>query len=214
MLPPGYQIIDARTLRSRKGETPAAAGVYLIRCSDPILLRDLDLAAGPEPRTIYVGRSRSLRQRIAHHMSGATSTSNFRLSLGLMLAHRLGLQAEVADVGSSMWFSDEALLSAFIDEHIDVAFAATDDARRVEARLIQGLQPPLNISQRSGRPSAVRLATARSALRAAHRAAKVGMSPLISGPDWGRPTTDGRQDAQARGCRDQAEANPTSMAPG
>lgn len=172
MPPQTYQTQSPTVIRYRPDVIPQEPGVYIVQCRDAQLLEDLGLAGTSQPHAVYIGRSSKLRQRLSAHFRSAT-TSNLRLSLGLLLADRLGLKAEVADVGSAMWFREERPLTDWIDENLDVSFATTADPGPVEIDLIRTLQPPLNIHLRHGRPSAVRLGLARAALRLAHRQASL-----------------------------------------
>lgn len=148
---------------------PTTAGVYILKCSDPELARDLGLAGSGDPEPVYVGRAQNLRQRIRCHLRGPSAASTFRGSLGLILNPKLSLEPQVADLGSALWFQRETRLSDWIAKHTEVAFTESTTRVQDEIALIHSLQPPLNIEYRSGRPSAVRLARAKAALREAHR---------------------------------------------
>lgn len=149
---------------------PDVPGVYTLTCHDRELSEDL---LGREAATfpLYVGRATSLYRRLRLHLTGPSAASTFRMSLGLMLDPRLKLEPQVADVGGAIWFAQEDVLSEWIANHVTVKYVETPEPAAIEAELIRRIEPPLNIQMRHRKPTAVRLARARAALRSTHRGA-------------------------------------------
>ena len=121
----------------------------------------LSLPAG----LIYAGQAgagmstATLRSRIAgNHLGGTISGSTFRRTLAAVLASASGLSRD----GRSLSGDGEARLSAWMVSHLDVAVVAVADRGRLlllEAEMLLGLDPPLNLQ--GMRPTPVRAAVAR-----------------------------------------------------
>lgn len=168
--------IPTATICNDRDAVPHTRGVYLVSSNDLLLNQDLDIAPTQESTPLYVGRARNLSQRLRYHLRGPTAASTLRVSLGLLLTTRLGLKVEVADIGGRIWFQNESVLSEWMAENVSVSYCEMREPEALEIDLIQRLQPPLNIAYRHKQPSAVRLASARTALRHAHRRALSGNS--------------------------------------
>ena len=120
-----------------------------------------DCTALGEFRLFYVGISpsapptngkavsrQSLWHRIRYHMRGNAEGSTLRLSLGCVLADRLGI--ELRRVGSRTRFTfskGEERLSQWMDENARVIWHICEEPWKLEENLISSLHLPLNLDQ-------------------------------------------------------------------
>jgi len=103
--------------------------------------------------------SATLRSRISqNHLRGRISSSTFRLTLAAALAQSLGLKP----VGpKQLTLESEARLACWIQSHLEVAvhrFTERDALDDLEGRVLDQLDPPLNLDGRA--PSSLRTALA------------------------------------------------------
>lgn len=93
----------------------------------------------------------NLRQKLRFHMRGEAHSSTLRLSLGCLLADRLGLELRVGPKGWT--FADgEKSLSKWLSENALVAWAVDSKPWETEKSLIQGLSLPLNLKGNEAHP--------------------------------------------------------------
>jgi hypothetical protein len=91
---------------------------------------------------------RSLRHRIRYHYSGNAAGSTLRLTLGCLLAERLGIQLRRVGSGRRLTFAaGEARLSAWMADNAYVTWVETERPWRAEQRLIASVNLPLNLDQ-------------------------------------------------------------------
>jgi hypothetical protein len=161
---PGRRISAARFPRTR--QDLGSPGLYAWFVDD---LGAVELATGlGQPFTaglIYAGQAgagmstATLRSRIAgNHLGGTISGSTFRLTLAAILASRMAFSRN----GRALAADGEARVSAWMTSHLEVAVVAVPDRGRLlllEAELLLGLDPPLNLQ--GMRPTPVRTAVAR-----------------------------------------------------
>jgi len=130
------------------------------------------------PELIYAGEagatrwpsgarsSATLRSRIhTNHLSGNVSSSTFRLTLAAILLEDLGLEVVKPEQLSPR--SDQAL-SAWIRRHLHIAIAPypdRDHLTEVEERVLDRLDPILNIRGRPSSPARRRLTELRRRIR-------------------------------------------------
>ncbi len=94
------------------------------------------------------GSSQTLRSRIRHHYRGNAAGSTLRLTLGCLLAERLGIQLRRVGSGNRLTFADgEHRLSAWMAENAYVTWVELDRPWLVEGQLITLLSVPLNLDQ-------------------------------------------------------------------
>ena len=90
----------------------------------------------------------SLRHRIRYHFTGNAAGSTLRLTLGCLLAERLGIQLRRVGSGRRLTFAaGEARLSAWMADNAYVTWVETDRPWVAEQRLIASVNLPLNLDQ-------------------------------------------------------------------
>ncbi len=169
-------MIPAHVLASNLELFPNRHGVYAIvgRAAIPVLdlLGYYDEAQschsfiGMDP-VLYIGsaRSSSVRQRAGHHLFGDARKSTFRQSLGIALSSRLGLRPIVAAGQAGFHFGKgEAVLSAWIHQHLSLTFEINNDPIARERILMKSNHPPFNIKEREWDPFARSLSARRQAI--------------------------------------------------
>lgn len=147
---------------------PASPGVYAW------YFRDIPPGLSPEGcirsgdlTLLYVGISpkrppvdalkpskQTLRSRVRYHYRGNAEGSTLRLTLGCLLAERLGITLYRVGSGKRMTFCDgEEVLSAWMAENAFVCWTVTDEPWVLETTLIGSVNLPLNIDQNVGSAS-------------------------------------------------------------
>jgi hypothetical protein len=98
--------------------------------------------------------SQTLRKRVRYHYSGNAEGSTLRLTLGCLLADRLGIDLRRVGSGKRRTFlhNGEAALSEWMAENAFVTWIDTPEPWIAEHRLIQEVDLPLNLDQNSGNP--------------------------------------------------------------
>jgi hypothetical protein len=117
----------------------------------------------------------SLRQRVTYHLKGNAQGSTLRLTLGCLLANRLGIQLQRVGNGKTRTFTNpgEQRLDAWMADHARVVWVATDQPWQLEEKLITDLSLPLNLAGNSAQPYCKTLKAIRSAA-----AVKAAMMPI------------------------------------
>jgi hypothetical protein len=99
-------------------------------------------------------------------MNGNAEGSTLRLSLGVLLGERLGIELRRVGSGQRMTFaSGEAVLSEWLAQNASVAWAVTPGPWVVEEELIQRISLPLNLDQNDRHPFHARLTELRRAAK-------------------------------------------------
>lgn len=108
---------------------------------------------------LYVGiaprspsSQRTLRSRLVEHMRGNASGSTLRLSMGCLLASRLGLELRrTSPLGRRLTFGPgERILSDWFEKNARVAFHAVQNPWQLEPEIISALSLPLNLEHNEG----------------------------------------------------------------
>jgi hypothetical protein len=90
----------------------------------------------------------TLRKRIRYHYSGNAAGSTLRLTLGCLLAERLGIQLRRVGSGRRLTFAGgEGKLSAWMADNAYVTWVETDRPWLAEQQLIASVDLPLNLDQ-------------------------------------------------------------------
>jgi hypothetical protein len=90
----------------------------------------------------------SLRRRIRYHYRGNAAGSTLRLTLGCLLAERLGIQLRRVGSGRRLTFAaGEARLSAWMADNAYVTWVETDHPWLAEQQFIASVNLPLNLDQ-------------------------------------------------------------------
>lgn len=117
--------------------------------------------------------STNLHQRIRYHLSGNAYGSTLRLTLGCLLADRLGIHLQRVGSGNTRTFTNpgEQRLDAWMADHARVVWIATEEPWKLEEELIGKLNLPLNLAGNKRHPFCAVL----SALRASSVAAALAL---------------------------------------
>jgi hypothetical protein len=90
----------------------------------------------------------SLRHRIRYHYTGNAAGSTVRLTLGCLLAERLGIQLRRVGSGRRLTFAaGEGKLSAWMADNAYVTWVETERLWLAEQQLIASMSLPLNLDQ-------------------------------------------------------------------
>jgi hypothetical protein len=176
LMDPGRRITASAFPRAR--EDMGSPGLYAWFVDD---LGAVELSTGLGQSLpaglIYAGQAgagmstATLRSRTGgNHLGGTISGSTFRRTLAAILASTSGFSRD----GRALAGDGEARLGAWMTSHLEVAVVAVPDRGRLlllEAEMLLGLDPPLNLQ--GMRPTPVRTAVARL------RRALGGLRPLV-----------------------------------
>jgi hypothetical protein len=164
LLHPG-RLWSRREVLSRISPVPNAPGVYAwyFRNMPPVVPTSGCTSIG-NFHLLYVGISPSapptngkatskqtLSRRIRSHLRGNASGSTLRLSLGCILAERLGIALRrVGRKGRFTFSAGEQRLSEWMEENARVVWKVCEEPWKLEERLISTLHLPLNLDQNTG----------------------------------------------------------------
>jgi hypothetical protein len=111
--------------------------------------------------------SQTLKKRVRYHYTGNAEGSTLRLTLGCLLADRLGMELRRVGSGKRRTFlpSGEANLSAWMAENAFVTWIETPEPWVAEHFLIQELDLPLNLDQNGAHAFHRTLSDTRSAAK-------------------------------------------------
>jgi hypothetical protein len=138
---------------------------------DAFRLLYIGISPSAPPRNGKAPSAQSLRHRIRYHFSGNAEGSTLRLTLGCLLADKLGIQLRRVGSGRRMTFSlGESALSKWMDENARVVWHVCGEPWRTEERLISELDLPLNLDQNRHHAFHAVLSGARSTAKSAARA--------------------------------------------
>ncbi|MFE9658055.1 GIY-YIG nuclease family protein [Micromonospora sp. NPDC006431] len=176
------RLCRAEEVRGRDCPIPAAPGVYAwYFTSLPRLVPVAGCHKQHGAVLLYVGISpkappvngrppsrQTIRSRIRYHYRGNAAGSTLRLTLGSLLADELEIGLRRVGSGNRLTFGREGekRLTAWMVEHAQVVWTATDQPWKLEEELIRSCVLPLNLDQNRHSPFHSQL----SALRAAQRA--------------------------------------------
>lgn len=164
---------------------PASPGVYAWYFREPpwpaLDVRDCVIWNGLS--LLYVGiapkrpsllgtrpSSQTVRHRVRYHYTGNAEGSTLRLSLGCLLADRLGIELRRVGSGNRMTFSDgESALSDWMDHNALVCWITHPQPWTVEEYLIRTRWLPLNLDQNSRHAFHSTLTQVRAAAKARAR---------------------------------------------
>jgi hypothetical protein len=115
------------------------------------------LYVGIAPRQQLSATGQPSRQRLAHrvryHYRGNAEGSTLRLTLGCLLANRLGIELRRVGSGRRMTFGPgESLLSEWMAENAMVTWQVSHQPWALEAELIQSVALPLNLDMNRAHP--------------------------------------------------------------
>lgn len=159
----GPQQMYTRTeVLERPSPIPAAAGVYAWYFDEtPPGIAVTGCHSIGDWQLLYVGISpkapsrdglqqsrQNLRTRVRYHFKGNAAGSTLRLTLGSLLADRIGIRLRQVGSGKRLTFSSgEAVLSDWMTDHARVCWAETMMPWVLESQLIESLALPLNLDQ-------------------------------------------------------------------
>ena len=118
--------------------------------------------------------NRTLAKRIRNHLAGNASSSTLRLTLGCLLASKLGIKLRRVGTKGRYTFTNpgEIKLDAWLDQNALVTWMEHPRPWELEDELLRTLSLPLNIDGNE-HPYAPALSSCRKAARIAADAAKV-----------------------------------------
>jgi hypothetical protein len=106
------------------------------------------IAPKQDPSNGGLPSKQSLRTRIRYHFRGNAAGSTLRLTLGCLLAERLGIELRRVSTGERFTFAaGETLLSAWMATHAHVTWQPVSSPWRAEQQLIRSICLPLNLDQ-------------------------------------------------------------------
>jgi hypothetical protein len=140
----------------------------------------LQIVSGEKATLLYIGISprlggtATLRDRIWYHFQGNAEGSTLRLTLGCLLADKLGTQLRRVGSGDRMTFgAREADLTEWMVRHARVTWVEVPKPWALESGLLRSLALPLNLNQNAGHPFCATLKALRSDARKRARALPV-----------------------------------------
>ncbi len=138
---------------------PEVGGLYAFSLKQPSVLAEplaraglaMDVMGVGQRPLIYIGASGdNLRRRVRSHLRDDTQTSSFRMSLGALLSNDLALTVKPVRHKHVFGFvpQDEARLTAWMVENLDVGVLPASRPMVMERRAISQSGPLLNIKGR------------------------------------------------------------------
>ena len=127
-----YTVQPLGAMRQCLHMVPESAGVYMMLLDQPdaleealsfVGLRHDPLSLGSRP-VLYIGTTtRGMRTHMCRHLAPRSSASAFRMGIGAVLSHHLGLEVGQGEPGPGFDFSpaSEKRLSDWLDIHVSVA---------------------------------------------------------------------------------------------
>ena len=152
------KLLDRDEVLSRPSPVPALPGVYgwyfkeippgvpVDGCIKHDGLTLLYVGISPRRPSADGKSGQNLRKRIRAHYAGNASGSTLRLTLGILLEERLGLQLRRTGSSNRLTFgAGEMVLSEWMAANAFVCWSENDQPRDVEEQLISSLSLPLNL---------------------------------------------------------------------
>jgi len=137
----------------------------------------------PPPANGTPASRQQLRSRLHQHYRGNAAGSTLRLTLGCLLAPRLGLQLRRVGSGGRLTFAEgEQVLSGWMGSHTGVCWIAHSRPWELEQALVAQLDLPLNLHGNAQHPCYQQLRAVRAATRATARAPP-GLVTAAATPD-------------------------------
>jgi hypothetical protein len=115
---------------------------------DGLTLLYVGIAPKAPPRNGRPASKTTLHQRISYHLTGNAEGSTLRLTLGCLLAERLGIQLRRIGSGKTKTFTNpgEQRLDAWMAGHARIVWMETAEPWVLEEELIGTLSLPLNLA--------------------------------------------------------------------
>jgi hypothetical protein len=127
---------------------PGVPAAECVNCNGLTLLY-IGIAPRPPAKNGSVS-SRTLRTRLRQHYALNAEGSTLRLTLGCLLAQRLGIELRRVGSGKRMTFgAGEQTLSDWMAENAFVTWFEHPAPWEIEGELIRELRPPLNLAENS-----------------------------------------------------------------
>jgi hypothetical protein len=152
-------------------ETPPGVPTETCTQFEGLWLLYVGISPKPPPRNGGRPSSQNLRRRIRSHFHGNASGSTLRLTLGVLLSERLGVELRRMGSGSRMTFQSEgeARLSEWLDRNAFVAWAEHPEPWVIEDLAMHSLSLPLNIQGNARHPFYPELKSLRDSARSEAR---------------------------------------------
>jgi hypothetical protein len=168
----------------RAAQVPRSSGVYAwyfkevppgvpandCMSSGPMILLYAGISPKEPPRNGRPPSHQTLADRVRYHYTGNAEGSTLRLTLGCLLAERLGIQLRRVGSGKRMTFSaGENILSEWMAENAFVTWMTHDEPWIVERDLFRNFSFPLNLADNLHHPYRPALSAERSRAKAIAR---------------------------------------------
>jgi hypothetical protein len=129
-------------------DIPPEVPVERCRVSEGRILLYVGISPKRPPTSGRPPSSQTVRSRVKYHYRGNAEGSTLRLTLGVLLGDRLGIELRRVGSGTRRTFSSgEMLLSAWMAEHAWVSVVEDPEPWLIEDHLIRTLDLPLNLDQ-------------------------------------------------------------------
>ena len=150
-----FQIFDPK--KNDIGSVPSKPGNYIVVLRKDSKLPDIGIPVTyckyEGYNVIYTGlASKNLKDRdIQKHFNGTAGGSTLRKSLGCLFGYDLIPRDSQYDINKKTKFNDadESRLSDWMREHLLLFYYSNENYNEIESRLIQELNPPLNLDKNS-----------------------------------------------------------------
>jgi len=120
---------------------------------DNLKLLYIGISPNKPPINRKAASTQSLWHRIRHHYNGSAYGSTLRLSLGCILAERLGIELRYVGSGNRMTFSDgESALNNWLEDNAFVCWEEIESPWLSEEIIINSLSLPLNLHKNNNHP--------------------------------------------------------------
>ena len=135
-------------------DLPCAMNVGGCVAHDDLTLLYVGISPKSPPSNGKPASRQTLRKRVRYHYTGNAEGSTLRLTLGCLLAERLGIELRRVGSGKRRTFlhSGEALLSEWMASNAFATWIETPAPWVAEHQLIEELDLPLNLDQNQRNP--------------------------------------------------------------
>lgn len=131
----------------------APPGVPITDCvrSGDLTLLYVGIAPRALPMNGKPASSQRLRHRVRYHYRGNAEGSTLRLTLGCLLANRLGIELRRIGSGNRLTFAGgESVLSSWMHDNAFVAWHVDVEPWTLERQILGGVALPLNLDMNRG----------------------------------------------------------------
>lgn len=145
-------VAPAQTIRNTILNIPASGGLYIqyIDVAGLIFLQDVQITNWETYNTdrigmVYIGKSSDIQKRLRWYL-GIINVSHSCICHGTLSTLRHSYMANNTNINC---LSQQEALDSFIDRHIYISYAITEQQEAMESALLKKYAPPLNIQGNS-----------------------------------------------------------------